>query len=37
MMGRPSGIFIKKNADANNDGTINTADMVSIVNIILGK
>jgi hypothetical protein len=34
LMGKNPENFNKNNADANNDGTINAADIVEIVNII---
>ena len=36
MIGNPSEEFNNKNADVNGDGIINIADIVSIVNIIMG-
>ena len=37
IMDSPSEKFDKKGADANKDGAVNAADIITIVNIILGN
>ena len=37
LMGNPPAGFVAKTADANNDGKIDTADIVWIVNKITGN